>query len=168
MTLAAFSTQLYEQVVRCFCLSLDVPGTLVALRSLKQKFEFFPDHDTLRLLLFLIVRVTAPAADTIKTRRRRIAGIPRSDQNLENAAKLVDVLRDYKTAQLSETEYITPEDLDDEARKQFEVDLMTDVLRAVLRRSLKDAEKTERKITVAAEEMGVPDLDLGEPLKLEV
>lgn len=167
MTRTAFSTQLYEQIVRCFCVSLDLQGTLVALRSLKENFGFFPDQDASRLLIFLIVRITAPQADTTRTRRRPVALLPRSNQNLENAAKLIDALRDYRITRLSE-QGIAPEDLDDDAQKQFEVDLMSDVLRAVLRRLSKDTEKVENKIRVAAEEMGAANLGLGEPVKLEV
>ncbi|KAL1960793.1 hypothetical protein VTO42DRAFT_6623 [Malbranchea cinnamomea] len=162
-----FSRELYEQIIRCFCLSFDLHGALVALRSLKSIFGFFPDVDTIRILLFLIVRLAPNPDGTPRSRRRRITATPRARENLEYATQLIDVLRDQKTGTLFE-QGIEVEELSEEEKKQFEVDLMSDVLRVVMRRLTNDNEAVEEKIRETAVEMGVPDLDLGQPLSIEV
>lgn len=162
-----FSKDLYEQVIRCFCLSLDLHGTLVALRSMKEMFGFFPDTDVIRILLFLIVRIAPPPDGAPKSRRRRISATPRARENLEYATKLIDVLREEKTYSLSE-QGVEFEEMSEEDKKQFEVDLMSNVLKVVLRRLSKDSETMEQKIKATAEEMGVPNLDLGGPLAVNV
>jgi pentatricopeptide repeat protein len=157
-----FSKELYEQIVRCFCLSLDLHGTLVTLRSLKEIFGFFPDTDVVRILLFLIVRIAPLPPGAPKSRRRRISSTPRARENLEYATQLVDGLRSRKEIKLSE-EIEDPDQLDEASKQQFEVDLMSDVLRVVLLRLSGDPETVERDLRDAAEEMGVSNVNLGKP-----
>ncbi|EAS36895.3 pentatricopeptide repeat domain-containing protein [Coccidioides immitis RS] len=155
-----FSKALYDQITRCFCLSLDPQGALVAIRSMKQIFGFFPDVDTTRILTFLLVRLAPTPPGIPKPRRRRIASTPRSKENFENISNLLVAIKDWKVAQLSR-QGINPDELDEEEQKAFQVDLMCDLLRLVMRRIQGDSGKVEKSIRAAADEMAVGELDLG-------
>ncbi|KAF3482157.1 pentatricopeptide repeat protein [Arthroderma uncinatum] len=165
----AFSKDLYDHIIRCFCLSLDPQGTLVALRALKKTFGFFPDADTARILVFLVVRLI-PIGDEAtlpKRRHRRIASTPRAKENLQYVSKLLHRLREQKTLQAAK-EGIYLDDMDQEFHMEFEVDLLCDLLRVVLRSMPRNPAKIEAGIQTAANEMGVGDLYLGEPPSYDV
>ncbi|KAK2873453.1 hypothetical protein FQN49_002360 [Arthroderma sp. PD_2] len=160
----AFSKDLYDHIIRCFCLSLDPQGTIVALRAMKQTFGFFPDADTARILVFLVVRLipTGDEAKLHKRRHRRIASTPRAKENLQYVGNLLDRLRDQKTIQAAK-EGIYLDDMDQEFHMNFEVDLMCDLLRVVLRSMRRNPAKIESSIQNAADEMDLGNLYLGEP-----
>ncbi|WEW58503.1 hypothetical protein PRK78_003971 [Emydomyces testavorans] len=158
-----FSKALYDQIIRCFCLSLDPQGTLVALRSMRQIFGYFPDPDTTRVLTFLLVRLVPASADISKPRRRRIASTPRAKENFEKVSNLMGAVRDRKAAQLFH-EGIDIENLDEEDEETLQVDLMCDLLRLVMRRMQGgDSERVEKRLRAVAEDMAVGELDLGVP-----
>ncbi|EGD85543.1 hypothetical protein H112_06447 [Trichophyton rubrum D6] len=160
----AFSKDLYDHIIRCFCLSLDPEGTIVALRAMKQTFGFFPDADTARILVFLVVRLipTGDEATLPKRRHRRISSTPRAKENLQYVGSLLNKLREQKTVQAAK-EGIYLDDMDQEFHMEFEVDLMCDLLRLVLRSMPRDSAEIEERIQAAARHMGVSDLYLGEP-----
>ncbi|EFR01914.1 hypothetical protein MGYG_04914 [Nannizzia gypsea CBS 118893] len=163
-TQEAFSKDLYDHIIRCFCLSLDPEGTIVALRAMKHTFGFFPDADTARILVFLVVRLipTGDEAALPKRRHRRISSTPRAKENLQYVGGLLNKLREQKTVQAAK-EGIYLDDMDQEFHMEFEVDLMCDLLRLVLRNMRKDSAEIEERIQAAAQHMGVNYLDLGEP-----
>ncbi|EEQ35028.1 hypothetical protein McanMca71_001775 [Microsporum canis] len=160
----AFSKDLYDHIIRCFCLSLDPEGTIVALRAMKQAYGFFPDADTARILVFLVVRLipTGDEATLPKRRHRRISSTPRAKENIQYVGNLLNRLREQKTVQAAK-EGIYLDDMGEEFHMEFEVDLMCDLLRLVLRSMPKDPAKIEDRIQAAANDMGVGDLYLGEP-----
>lgn len=58
-TQADFSPELYEQIIRCFCLSSDPQGTLCALHGLKQSFNALPHEEVSRLIIMQVARAYA-------------------------------------------------------------------------------------------------------------
>ncbi|EEP76635.1 predicted protein [Uncinocarpus reesii 1704] len=166
-TKQAFSKELYDQIVRCFCLSLDPQGALVALRSMKQIFGFSPDLDTTRILIFLLVRLAPAQPGISKPRRRRIASTPRAKENFEQISQLLAAVKDRKVAVMSR-QGLELDELGEEEKKTFQVELLCDLLRLVMGRIKGNAEKTEKSIQAAAEEMGVSEVDLGVLSDLEL
>lgn len=69
-----FSTELYEQIIRCFCFTADLEGTLCALHGLRQTFGVLPHEDINRLIIMQVARsfpsVLGPA-EQARLRRRR-------------------------------------------------------------------------------------------------
>ncbi|KAI1928726.1 hypothetical protein LOZ65_001906 [Ophidiomyces ophidiicola] len=164
ITRCEFSKELYDQIIRCFCLSLDPQGALVALRSMRQIFGFSPDSDTTRILTFLLVRLAPAPPGVPKPRRRRISATPRARENFESISRLLSVVQDWKTAGLPGCDI---NDLDEEDQKTFQMELMCDLLRIVMRQIRGNANKVESSIQQAAEEMNVGELDIGLPPDLE-
>jgi pentatricopeptide repeat protein len=54
-----FSSELYEQIIRCFSLSSDPQGTLCALHGLHQSFNALPREEVSRLIIMQVARAYA-------------------------------------------------------------------------------------------------------------
>lgn len=69
-----FSTEFYEQIIRCFCFTADLEGTLCALHGLHQTFDVLPHEDINRLIIMQVARsfpsVLGPA-ERARLRRRK-------------------------------------------------------------------------------------------------
>ncbi|KAL4927904.1 pentatricopeptide repeat protein [Aspergillus undulatus] len=164
-----FSKDLYDQIIRCFCLSKDLPGTLVALCSLRSTFGFYPDETTARLIVLQVARMAAAPSDTPKRRLRRVASTPRSKENIAQVHRLVELLSDRKSATLA-PRGLTIHTMDPRDRQVHQLEIMTDLLRIVMGRAGGaqgqglDVDAMEEQIRAVAEEMGVPGIDLGPKL----
>lgn len=68
-----FSNEFYEQVIRCFCFTADLEGTLCALHGLHETFGVLPHEDINRLIIMQVARsfpsVLGPA-ERARLRRR--------------------------------------------------------------------------------------------------
>ncbi|KAL4802891.1 hypothetical protein BDV18DRAFT_46997 [Aspergillus unguis] len=165
-----FSKDLYDQIVRCFCLCRDLPGTLVALCSLRATFGFTPDETTARLIVLQVARLAVAPADTPKRRLRRISSTPRSKINIAHVQRLVEHLSDRKAATL-ESRGLTVDSLDLQEKQTHQLEIMTDLLRIVMARAAGsqglDLDQIEEEIRSVAEYMGVAGIDLGPRLSDE-
>lgn len=159
-----FSKDLYDLIIRCFCLSLDLHGALVALRSMHETFGILPDETTAQILAFSIVRL-APATkpENSRMRRRRMSSTPRARDNVESVGKILGMLREQKAEKLSQ-QGEELEELDVDTRKLFELGLLCDLLRVILRRIQNEPASVEESIQVAAGEMSVPQTNLDDPV----
>ncbi|KAK5062471.1 hypothetical protein LTR84_004543 [Exophiala bonariae] len=67
------SNEFYEQVVRCFCFTADLEGTLCALHGMREIFDVLPHEDITRLIIVQVARsfpsVLGPA-ERARLRRR--------------------------------------------------------------------------------------------------
>ncbi|KAL4969244.1 pentatricopeptide repeat protein [Aspergillus stella-maris] len=167
MTQEDFSKDLYDQIIRCFCLSKDLPGTLVALCSLRSTFGFAPDDTTLRLIILQVARLAAVPSNTPKRRLRRVSSTPRSKENIGHVQRLVEVLHDRKAGTL-EARGLAIEELDPHERETHQLEIITDLLRVIMGRTeggeSLDADAMEEQIRAVAEEMGVSGIELGPKL----
>ncbi|OOF96255.1 hypothetical protein ASPCADRAFT_166902 [Aspergillus carbonarius ITEM 5010] len=155
-----FSKELYDQIIRCFCLSKDLPGTLVALYSMRALFGFFPDDTTARLIVLQVARLAGVPADTPKRRLRRLSSTPKSKENIGHVNRLVDILSDRKLGALA-ARGLELDDLEPYEREQYQLEVMAELLRVVMGRTAGDSVSVEGQIAAVAEEMGVRELDLG-------
>lgn len=151
-----FSKDLYDQIFRCFSYALDTRGTIVALFSLRETFGFVPDDDTVRILMFQILRL-------FSHKGRIKPSASRTKQNLDAVSRLFEILRERRTIELAKKGLMV-RDLDPEAQKNLNVDILGDLLRVFLNRQTMNVDVTEEGIRCAAEEMGLPHIDLGDPI----
>jgi pentatricopeptide repeat protein len=158
---------LYDQIVRCFCLSKDVSGTLVALHSMRSIFGFAPDESTARLIVLQIARLAAVPADTPKRRLRRLSSTPRSKENIGQVTRLLELLGERK-AEALRVQGLSLDELDPHEKEQYQIEVIASLLRIVLSRtdSLSPAQVEERLVKAAAE-MDVAQIDLGLPLGVD-
>lgn len=159
-----FSKDLYDQIVRCFGLSKDIPGTLVALHSMRAAFGFAPDDVTARLIVLQVARLAGVPANTPKRRLRRLSTTPRSKENIAQVSRLLQLLGDRKAAML-QSRGLSVDQLDPHEKRQYQLEIIASLLRIVL--SQTDGlhpDQVEDKLTKAAEEMRVEGIDLGSPL----
>lgn len=162
-----FSKELFDQITRCFCLSKDVPGTLVALYSMRTAFGFAPDDVTARLIILQIARLAGVPAGTPKHRLRRLSSTPRSKENIAQVSQLLDLLGERKSMAL-ETQGLSVEQLDPHEREQYQLEIMASLLRIVLSRTESlDPVQVERKIMLAAAELGAEGINLGPPMGVD-
>ncbi|KAL2004372.1 hypothetical protein VTN02DRAFT_2018 [Thermoascus thermophilus] len=158
-----FSKDLYDQITRCFCLSKDLHGTLVALYAMKDTFGFFPDDDTARMIVLQVARMAGVPPDTPKRRLRRLSTTPRSKENIAQVNKLLELLSERKVSVLR-SQGLDVEQLDSHERQQFQLEILVDLLRVVIRRTASKPDRIEDQLAAAAEEMGVGGIHLGPPL----
>lgn len=166
-TEAEFSKELYDQIVRCFCLSRDVAGTLVALYSMRTAFGFAPDDATARLIVLQVARLAGVPSGTPKHRLRRLSSTPRSKENVGQVSRLLELLGDRKAMAL-QVHGLSLDQLDPYEREQYQLEIMGNLLRIVLSRTDRlDPMQVESKLAQAAAEMGAPELELGVPLGVD-
>lgn len=166
-TTAQFSKELYDQIVRGFCLSKDIPGTLVAIHSMRAAFGFAPDDTTARLIILQVARLAGIPPGTPKHRLRRLSSTPRSKENIAQVSRLLELLGDRKSMAL-QAHGLSVDQLDPHEKQQYQMEIMSSLLRIVLSRADGlDPMQVESKLVQAAEDMQAPDIDLGPPLGVD-
>lgn len=159
-----FSRDLYDQIIRCFCLSQDLHGTLVALFSMKDTFGYFPNDDTARMLVLQVSRMAAVPPDTPKRRLRRLSSTPRIKENIAHVNTLLKLISERKTTTL-DAQGLPLEQLDSSEKEQFKLEIMADFLRVVIERITTVPSKAPDKIAAAAAAMGVENIDIASELE---
>jgi hypothetical protein len=155
-----FSKDLYDQIIRCFCLSRDLHGTLVALFSIKDAFGYFPNDDTAQMLVLQVSRMAAVPPDTPKRRLRRLSSTPRIKENIAHVNTLLKLISERKISTL-ESQSLPLEQLDPSEKEQFKLEIMADFLRVVIERitATIPTKKAQDEIAAAAAAMGVENID---------
>ena len=161
-----FSKDLYDQIIRCFCLLKDLPGTLVAMHSMQTTFQFFPDDMTTRILVLQVARMAGVPEGTPTNRLRRLSSTPRIKENIKQVYRLLEVLSEIKTAFL-QSNGLELDQLDPHEKPFYKLEIMSDLLRAVMSRFADDPGSVEKEITDAASQMSVLGIDLGSALGKE-
>ncbi|KAJ5915387.1 hypothetical protein N7466_011320 [Penicillium verhagenii] len=167
ITNTEFSKDLYDQIVRCFCLSKDIPGTLVAIHSMRTTFGFTPDDVTARLIVLQVARLAGVPADTPKHRLRRLSSTPRSKEKIGQVHRLLKLLGERKSMAL-QAQGLSIEQLDPHETQQYQLEIMAQLLRIVLSRTHGlEPVQVEKKLAQAAVEMELQDIHLGSPLGVD-
>ncbi|KAJ5166565.1 uncharacterized protein N7482_005346 [Penicillium canariense] len=162
-----FTKDLYDQIVRCFCLSKDLSGTLVALHSMHATFGYAPDDITARLIVLQVARLAGVPADTPKRRLRRLSSTPRSKENISQVSRLLEMLGERKSLALK-AHGLGIEQLDPHEKQQYQLEVMASLLRIVLSRTGGlDPVQVEANLAQAAAEMQMEGIDLGSPLGVD-
>ena len=162
-----FSKELYDQIVRCFCLSKDLSGTLVVLHSMRTRFGFSPDDITARLIVLQVARLAGVPAGTPKHRLRRLSSTPRSKENISQVNQLLELLSERKTMALK-AQGVGIDQLDPHEMQQYQLEILATLLRVVLSRTdSSDSVQVEETLNRALTDMEIRDIDLGPPLGVD-
>ncbi|RAO72731.1 uncharacterized protein BHQ10_008743 [Talaromyces amestolkiae] len=173
ITQEEFSRELYDQIILCFCLSKDLCGTLVALYVMRDLFKIYPDESTARMLILQITRIAGnvniddrigPPGTSRRSRvraRRRLSTTPQSKENIEQVKNILATLQ-TKKASLLKAQGIDVEHLSEDDRKQYQIEILSELLVMVIERTVVDPAGSDRdvkaQIVAAMQEMAVPDL----------
>ena len=158
-----FSKNLYDQIIRCFCLAKDVEGTLVALYTLKESFQFYPDPETSRMVTLQAASMGV-GEQRKKSRRLRLLGNVQSKANIANMMKVLALVAQQRTTFL-EQKGIKIEANDDRRQKEEHLYILSQFLRAILlRRQGNDEPMAEKRIEKAAWDMGVSGMRMVDPV----
>ena len=155
-----FSKELYDQVIRCFCLSKDLTGTLVALHSMSASFNLFPDDMTARIVILLVARIAAVPEGTPSRRLRRLKSTPRKTETIARVRDLVYILSERKAAFLEENG-LDVEQLDPHEKQQYQLEILSDLLLTFMNRVNPDV---NQEIAHAGSQMSVPTIHIGSAL----
>jgi hypothetical protein len=154
-----FSKDLYDQIIRCFCLAHDLEGTLVALYGLKESFGFTSDPDTARMITLQVTSMGMNDAKASGRRRPRLSSNPQHKANISRITRVLELLIEQR-GQILQDRGIT---LDETGLIEEQLYLIAELLRTVLRRTTPDPIEMERGIEKAAWEMGVSGVRMLDP-----
>jgi pentatricopeptide repeat protein len=151
----AFSRDLYHQIIRSFCLSSDLKGTLCAIHGLQATFGEYPDSDTARMIVFQITDLLPPDAQldasTRKSFRRRGA---QSRNAISKVAGILQTVADEKNAALVQ-EGVNPDDMDESVAKQSQLEVLSDFIFIILKKMKSAHNYAETDIKHVAKAMNV-------------
>ena len=156
-----FSKDLYDQIIRCFCLAKDLEGTLVALYALRESFQFYPDPETSRTVT--LQAASMGVGEQKRSRRSRLHGNVQSKTNIANMMQVLALVAQQRTVFL-EQKGIQIEADDGRRQKEEHLYILSQFLRAILRRQGNDELMVEKNVEKAAWDMGVSGMRMVDPL----
>ena len=154
-----FSKEMYNQIIRCFCLGRDLEGSIVALYSLRSSFAMYPDLDTVRMLTLQVARSAEERQKPKGRRRPRLSEDPRSKANINNAMRILEVVAEERDHAL-ERQQIVLNTLSQDAQAEEHLYRIAEFLRLVLRRVGSQVPDGEEGADKVAWEMGVGGIDM--------
>ena len=152
---------LYEQIIRSFCLHSDIPGTFIILQLLQSRFAMNPHEDISRMILMAVARLY-PAQNKLASKPRR-AAIRRRDSAyraaLGNLAGVMQGITDFKSTEAVAEHGVSKEEVEDEesdAAKKVRFDVLGVFLCMVMkRRTHGGSGDLGNEILVAGKALGV-------------
>ncbi|KZF25992.1 hypothetical protein L228DRAFT_242384 [Xylona heveae TC161] len=164
----AVTQEFYDQVIRCFGLSQDLKGTLVAMHAMKHAFNLYATQDTARMVVLQVSRMGPTETETRRNRRTRAKDLRRNSKaNVGNVTKVLDIIAKRRMSALSE-QGIEYDDLDPETKANESLSLISELLRVVLVRTEEEPSMLEAGLQSIAWDMGVGGISLGEPLQYPI
>ena len=160
-----FTQGFYNQIVRSFCFLRDNQGTLIALHALRNKFGFYPDTDTVRIILVQLAR-SGEKAPTTKRRRVRFSSSSEGVKNMTKISEIFDAVVQERSEALRSMG--VDEMIMGEVEKGEELLYqLSEVLRIFLRYAsglgIDEVSPFEENLDQLAWEMGVGGIDLSPP-----
>ncbi|KIX01774.1 uncharacterized protein Z518_09501 [Rhinocladiella mackenziei CBS 650.93] len=151
---ADFSSDFYEQIIRCFCLSSDPQGTLCALYGLRESFNMLPHEEVVRLVIMQIARsfpsdFVSPSSRAKGVRRMKSS---RYQSAVKSLAEIVLAMTDKKMHEKG----IRPSDVEEiESRpaQELRLDVLTSFLCMVIERRLRMGVSLADDVSLVAQEM---------------
>ena len=154
-----FSKDLYDQIIRCFCLARDLEGTLVGLYALKASFGFSPDQDTMRMITLQLTSMGTSAPKGSGRRRARLSSSTQYKANINRISRVMELLIEQRGQTLQERGI----QIDEAGHIEEHLYLIAELLRTVLRRITPDPVEMEKGIEKAAWDMGVSGVPMLDP-----
>ncbi|KAK4997047.1 hypothetical protein LTR66_003473 [Elasticomyces elasticus] len=138
---------------KTFCTALDAPGVLVAMHAMKAMFGVYPDQVMARQITVAVSRLQlkdydfVPQQNTISRKRR---GRPVEEHVNAAATILATLLRRRKDA----ADIADGIDVGEQERNEESLNLLSEFVRVVLKRTLGGADEAESAISKAKKLMG--------------
>ena len=157
-----FSREMYDQIIRCFCLAKDLEGTIVALYSLRTSFNTFPSLDTVRMLTLQVARFAEDQPKLKRRQRHRLSDNPRSKANISHAMRILEAITEEREEALEEQKILVSS-LSEEAQAEEHLFRLAQFLRAILHRVRSQAPVGEGDLEKVAWEMGAGGIVMQDP-----
>ncbi|KAG7006015.1 hypothetical protein G7Y79_00017g043970 [Physcia stellaris] len=153
---AECSRSFYNQVLRCMCLNRDLQGTIVALWVMKDLFGLYPDHVTTRMITIEVACIATGQPRMPSSRARPKPSIAAKSQN--NIGKMSELLRlvTEQRGKILQQRGINAATLSDGEQKEELLINLIIYLQTVMRQTVLEPDDIEKRIELAAGEMGVP------------
>ncbi|EHY53940.1 hypothetical protein HRR83_004584 [Exophiala dermatitidis] len=149
---ADFSPEFYEQIIRAFCLSYDLHGTLCALYGLRDSFDILPHEDVVRLVIMQVARTLAadltgisarnpPGSSSLgsavvpraaRGRNRRVSKTAQYQTAVKTLTEIVVAMMDKKMQEETDTKPEAYHDLESPAAQRLRLDVLTSFLCMVI------------------------------------
>ncbi len=149
-----FSRDLYNQIIRVFCLSQDLAGILCALHGLKQLFNEYPDSDTTRIISIQSARLLPPDEHCPPSRRVR-RKTSKMTTALSAVNNIMQLLTDQRIIAIVDAG-LDPVKMDETAQKQLLLNVLSDLQVILLKRLSKgETAGVINMVKMTASHMGV-------------
>ena len=150
-----FSRDLYDQIIRSFCLTSDLTGTLCALHGLQATFGEYPDADTSRMIVMQIAHMlpseAQPKASTRRSFRRRGA---HARDAIAKVAGILETVGDQKASDLF-AKGVDPHNMDEALTKQVQLQILSDFIFVILKKLKSASGDAQNDVRNVARVMGV-------------
>ncbi|MCJ1468263.1 hypothetical protein MMC07_006891 [Pseudocyphellaria aurata] len=155
----AITKELYDQIIRCICLSKDLEGTIVALYAMKEYFHFYPDDGTARMVTLQVASMGKGVSKHPGRRRPRVSDNSQSKANILRISKVFELITEQRADILQKRGV----KLDENAMNEENLYLLAEFVRVILRKMTPEALEVEQRIEQASWEMGVGGMRILEP-----
>ena len=153
---ADFSPELYEQIIRCFCLSSDPQGTLCAMHGLKESFNMLPHEEVSRLIIMQVARAYAsdfipqPPAKTLRMKK---------NMQYQSAVRILTEIVVAISDKMVHVKDVDPEavaEVESQPAQELRLNVLSAFLGLVMEKRMKGASLDDvvQRIAAVAEEMG--------------
>ncbi|KAL6715873.1 hypothetical protein ACLMJK_006834 [Lecanora helva] len=164
-----FSKELYTLIIRCFAFTPDLQGTMVALFSMKESFNIYPDPETMQMIIKSVSRMRIgdpkPVTKPVRGVNRRERVWKQRKANVGKTARILDIVIKQRQAVLAKAGMGGMEELNDYIFDEEMLWRLAEFLRVMLRKTTMSSEEIiERKIEGAAWKMGVSGIKMDDPL----
>ena len=149
-----FSRELYDQIVRCFCLSYDLHGTLCALHGLKDLFGEYPDGDTTRMIVISISRrLPADPEHHPSGRRAMRRRVSHSKDAIAKVREILETVADQKAGQLIE-QGVNLDEMADADIRENQLRILSEFIVTILNKLKSATGNVQNEVKLAAKVMG--------------
>ena len=152
-----FSPELYEQIIRCFCLSTDPRGILCALHGLHGSFGALPHEEISRLIIMQVARAYASdfVGPSARTTRLRVKKNLQYQSAVKTLTEIVVTISDNMTQERSDVDPEAAGQEESKAAQELRLNVLTAFLCLVLEKRMKGLtpEELMQSILSVAEEM---------------
>ncbi|MCJ1310964.1 hypothetical protein MMC25_004633 [Agyrium rufum] len=162
-TLESMNEQLYQQIVRCFCLNNDLAGTAVSLYALRDLFGMYPDQATIRMITIQVARLSE--GTSAQPRRRRIR-FQNAQPNLDKINQALELIAQKRGEELA-GRGIDVKGLEEKEQNEGRLYLISQLLELVMDQAGPSGATVQQVVKTAAREMGVEGINMDDHMSAE-
>lgn len=159
-----FEEETYYRIIRCFALSSDLEGIIVALYSIKETFGLYPNKAIVQFITNSVGRI-ADRHDQ-RTIRRVRKGDPRKKARVARIKQMFASMTKQRNIYLTEAGLNPLQLYDPIIQEEERLFKLAEFVRAILRSLTADEGAVEAGIRRAAAELGVAGLRMDDPAHL--